>query len=353
MANPAALPQLPSRLNTTPTVANLSAALCFIGPAVMPLYWSAMLENSGRRIVYLLSLALFVLFSGLAISASSITSLIITRILASFCGCAPTVAGAAVVADLWDVKERGYAMSIYYLGPLAGPAIGPIIGGVLTQVWDWRADQWFLTVYAGVMLATILFFLPETLRVPRVPAALPEQSLEPPLGWESVTGASGDSRSRRSLRSLLKVFVDPMRAIAFLRFPAITLVIYLASICFGVVIMAATTLQQAFHAAPYRFSYLIIGLLFLPMSFGLILGGLISGRWSDHIMDREAKASERFNVTGAVVHVPEDRMKENAWTSVVLLPGALIWYGWTIHHGIIWIVPVNSLLDQARPVFEK
>ena len=58
------------------------------------------------------------------------------RALNSAAGCAVTAVGAAIVADVWDVKERGFAMSIYYIGAFAGPAPGPVIGGILTQVFD-------------------------------------------------------------------------------------------------------------------------------------------------------------------------------------------------------------------------
>ena len=112
----ASLPQLPAKLDTTANVANLSVALSYIGSAIMPVYWSYIAERWGRRTVYMTSLSVYVLFTALSASSSSISMLIAMRVLGS--ACSGTVAGAAVIADIWEVKERGYAMSVYYIGPL-------------------------------------------------------------------------------------------------------------------------------------------------------------------------------------------------------------------------------------------
>ncbi len=33
-------------------------------------------------------------------------------------------------------------------------------------------------------------------------------------------------------------------------------------------------------------------------------------------------------------------MRENAWLSAIIYPGALIWYGWSADKGVHWIVPM-------------
>lgn len=54
--------------------------------------------------------------------------LIVMRILASGAGCAVTPLGAAVVAEIWDVAEKGRAMSVYYIGDPDGPDPWPGLG---------------------------------------------------------------------------------------------------------------------------------------------------------------------------------------------------------------------------------
>ena len=50
----------------------------------------------------------------------------------------------------------------------------------------------------------------------------------------------------------------------------------------------ATTLQAALHSSTYEFSYIIVGSLYLLMTIGNIIGRLVGGKWSDHIMTRKA-----------------------------------------------------------------
>ena len=341
----AALPELPTDLNTTANVANLAVALSFIGPAIMPLYWSFISEKYGRRIVSISSLALYVLFTALAASSSSISMLIVMRLLSS--ACSGNSVGPAVIADIWEVKERGHAMSIYYLGPLGGPTIAPVIGGILTQVWDWRATQWFQTVYAALILIFMSFALPETHRGPTL-ASGKRDVASPPS--QPATKSSRKSPAGRAITRLLQLVLEfgiwlkrPLRVLTFTRFLLVNLSIYLSSISYGILIMTSVSTQQAFSIAPYEFNYLIIGLLFLPRSAGLILGTLISGKWSDRIMNLEAKRLGRYDEKGAIIYAPEDRIRENAWFFVALMPAALIWFGWTLDFGVLWIVPVSTL----------
>ena len=43
--------------------------------------------------------------------------------------------GAATLADIFEPRERGTMMGIYYAAPLLGPSLGPIAGGILTQLF--------------------------------------------------------------------------------------------------------------------------------------------------------------------------------------------------------------------------
>lgn len=60
--------------------------------------------------------------------------------------------------DIYDPRERGTVVGIYYSAPLLGPSIGPLIGGVATQLFSWRATFFFLVIFAGLSLLSFLFF---------------------------------------------------------------------------------------------------------------------------------------------------------------------------------------------------
>ena len=259
--------------------------------------------------------------------------LIVMRILSAGAGCAVTPIGAAVVGDIWEVKEKGQAMSVYYVGLLLGPSLGPVIGGALVQRWSWRATQWFQMAYGALILIFISFSLPDTTQK----AIIPDSTLRelPPRQQED---------SPRSpvtiLRQICSATLRPLRIVRFLRSPAITLTVYLSSITFLVVKALQISLQQSYAGPPFNFDALIIGLTFIPFAIGLIVGDLVGGKWSDHVMHRTAVASNRYDSTGGIILVPEDRMKENAWLAILCLPAGLVWYGWGVQYGEHWIVPV-------------
>jgi hypothetical protein len=149
--------------------------------------------------------------------------------------------------------------------------------------------------------------------------------------------------SIKCIHILRMFFVDPLRVIQYLRFPAVSLTVYYASITFGSLYVLNISIQATFEKPPYSFPTLIIGLLYLPASIGYVIASMLCGSWMDRIMAREATKAGRFDENHQPIYHPEDRMRENAWLGAICYPLALIVYGWTVQKGIHWIVPVGGL----------
>jgi MFS family permease len=205
------------------------------------------------------------------------------------------------IADIWEVKERGKAMGIFYLGPLCGPLLSPILGGVLTQELGWRSSQWALAIFGGLLVVFILFCLPETLatRKPLVQEAQEEiqadcdekptsDGVRPSLN-RTTTAQSVAITSKTYLAVLRRTFLDPLRIILYLRFPAVAICVAYASITFGSLYMLNISVQRTFSGEPYNYSVIVVGLLYIPNSMGYFLASLFGGRWVDSIMHREAR----------------------------------------------------------------
>jgi multidrug resistance protein len=341
-----ALDQVTADLHTTATITNLSVSLYMLSMAIFPLWWSAFSEASGRRTVYLTSFAVFIVFACLGAVSNSIAMLIVMRMLSGGAAASVQAVGAGTIADLWEVKERGKAMSTFYLGPLCGPLLSPIIGGLIAQRWNWRATLWALAIYGLITWVFIFFALPETLMSTKNLAeeAVAEEiqadtaSFGPTLSRIS-TREQVQKRGRKYLKMARIMFIDPLKVLAYLRFPAVFLTVYYASVTFGSLYVLNVSVQYSFANAPYEFSTIIVGLLYIPNSIGYISASLVGGRWMDYIMKREAKKAQRFDEHGRPKYIPEDRMRENAWLGALIYPAALIWYGWTIDNGVYWLVP--------------
>lgn len=145
------------------------------------------------------------------------------------------------------------------------------------------------------------------------------------------------------------IILDPLKIILYLRFPAVLLTVFYASITFGSLYVLNISIQDTFSKAPYNFSTLIIGLLYIPNSLGYMIASVFGGRWMDRIMHREALKRGRYDEEGRLVYQPEDRMLENAWLGATMYPIALVWYGWTAQKGVHWICPVSLDCAPFRP----
>lgn len=268
--------------------------------------------------------------------------LIVMRILGGGAAASVQAVGAGTIADIWEVRERGRAMGMFYLGPLLGPLLAPIIGGALSQKWGWRSTQWFQVIFGGVLVVLLTFCLPETLAHKHPLAAITptdEKSVRPQLTRVS-TRQSVHIKTKRAVKVFKRCIIDPLSVLAYLRFPAVLLTVYLASVTFGSLYVLNISIQQTFSEDPYNFSVIILGLLYIPNSIGYILASLIGGRWTDYIMHREARAAGRYDEAGRLVFHPEDRMRENAWIAAGMFPAAMVWYGWSAEKGVLWIVPM-------------
>lgn len=325
--------------------------------SVWPLWWSSFSETLGRRTIYLVSFSLFLLWNVLAAISSNIAMLIAMRILGGGAAASVQVVGAGTIADIWEVRERGQAMGIFYLGPLMGPLFAPIIGGVLAERFGWRSTQWFLSIYGGVLLIFLFFALPEvshpvhssldasiitqpqTLKATKPPLTTAEKD-RPALARTTSRTSALTQKSRTYMALARRCFLDPLRIILYLRFPAVLITVYYASITFGSLYLLNISLEDTFSKPPYNFSTTIVGLTYIPNSIGYVLASLFGGRWTDRIMAREAEKAGRYDEKGKLMYRPEDRMRENAWIAAFLYPAALIWYGWTAERGVFWLAPL-------------
>lgn len=361
MASSVTLPALADitiELNTTPMIANLNIAVYMLSLSIFPLWWSSFSETLGRRTIYIVSFALFTVLSMICGLAHNIAMLTVFRFLSGGAAASVQTVGAGTIADVWDSKERGKAMGYYYIGPLCGPLFAPIVGGVLTESFGWRSTQWFLAALGAFILAGLFFCLPETLKARK---ALVDEVGEAGEAGEAadadtenkrladvqrlplqrvVTKQSVQVKTRKWAKVARRVLVDPLKIILYLRFPAVALTVWYASVAFGCLYFLNISVQKTFSAPPYNFPTMIVGLLYIPNSLGYLLAAVFGGRWIDHIMRREAKKAGRYGPKGKLIFRPEDRMRENAWIAAVMFPCALVWYGWCADFGVFWLAPM-------------
>lgn len=198
-----------------------------------------------------------------------------------------------------------------------------------------------MAIYGGLTLIALILFLPETLpkQSPSTPIEAPESATSPPV-TRITTRQSITDRTRHAGTFLHRSFIAPLLVLGQMRHPPVLLTICLSSIAFGSLFVLNVSLQATFSAAPYDYSELIIGLLYIPSSIGYIVGSIFGGKWSDVVMHRSATKLARFDENGKHILQPEDRLQENAWLGAAIYPASLIVYGWTSDYGVHWTAVV-------------
>ena len=103
----------------------------------MPLVgWLA--DRLGVKYLFLASVIGFTLASALCGGATSLTQLVLFRVLQGVCSAGLVPLGQATLYTVYPRERHGYAMAIFATGSMMGPIVGPTLGGWLTDNFGWR-----------------------------------------------------------------------------------------------------------------------------------------------------------------------------------------------------------------------
>jgi DHA2 family multidrug resistance protein len=116
----------------------------------------------GIKYVFLISVAGFTLASALCGSATSLTQLVIYRLLQGAFGAGLVPLSQSVLMQINPPERHGQAVAVWGTGVMLGPIFGPLLGGWLTEDYSWR---WifYINLPVGVIASLgILMFIRET-----------------------------------------------------------------------------------------------------------------------------------------------------------------------------------------------
>ncbi|KAH9922610.1 major facilitator superfamily domain-containing protein, partial [Fomitopsis serialis] len=309
--NPA-IAEVEADLHASSEQVSLTVSLFILIQGGFPVFWSAISEIHGRKVVYLVSISLCTVGCIVEALSKSIDVLIGMRCLQAAGASAVVTIGAATLADLYEPAERGTMMGIYLCAPLLGPSLGPIIGGILAQVFNWRATFWFLVIFTGLCIIPFVWFRDtfrrfqgerlgersfqgHTAEHPCRPESSDDihaevksecSSVETKIGdvdLEAHVPKLGDGSTPKKLKLSLRDVnpVGPM--IQVLRHPNNVVIIIASALLFAfeysILYTASLTLADEYH-----YDSLKIGLVLLSFGFGALLGSILGGRYSDYVL---------------------------------------------------------------------
>lgn len=315
-----------------------------VGYVCGPMIWGPLSESYGRKLVMVISFAMFTIFSIASAVSPNFAALVIFRLFVGIGGsCAISVVGG-ICADIYhSPKSRGRSMAIFMAATTFGPILGPPISGYISVV-SWAWGFWVGAILAGATWP-LFIFLPETYG----PVILKHraQRLRKETGDESIIAPI--ELEKADFNHIVTVILTrPLRMLCFEPLVLFTC-LYLSYACELALIsisLIEVTTNSPSDAIFYIYlqSYPIIftgiygfspgeqGLTFLPIGVGALISACFYLAW-DWYLTRAQHANKPWSRNEEMVRLP---------LACIAGPFFVIssfWLGWTARESIHWMVP--------------
>lgn len=307
-------------------VSVLGITFYIFGLGVGPLLLAPFSELVGRRITFIFSLTLSVIWQCLVTWSTTIEGVFFGRFLSGFFGSAFLSVAGGAISDIFNKDEVGIPITLYTLSVFFGPSLAPIIAGAFAHD-DYRWTFIVLLIACGVCLILIIFTIPETY----APILLIKKAarLRKETGNDRYFAPLEVTRREVSIlplvlasmkRPICLLFGDVMMAVLCFYTGLVLAIIYLYFVAFPYIFPKL-----------YNFTVLETGLAYLGLMIGMIVVSpaclVFQKRYERKI---EANNGERN---------PEMRF-EPLFYGAFLTPAGLMIFAWTCYPHVHWIAPI-------------
>lgn len=132
--------------------------------ALAQFFYGGVSDRFGRRPTLLWGLAIYVIASLLCAVSTSITMLLLSRILQGIGAAGSIVMVRSIVRDLFDRKDSARALAIISTVMVFAPATAPAIGGYLHVHFGWQASFFALALLGAMLFIYCALCMAETNR---------------------------------------------------------------------------------------------------------------------------------------------------------------------------------------------
>jgi EmrB/QacA subfamily drug resistance transporter len=250
----------------------------------------------GRKRLMLIGVVIFCGGSVLCALATSSTLLIAGRVVMGVGAACSEPGTLSMIRQMFPERRlRARALGIWAAVSGLALALGPVVGGVLTGIWSWRAVFWFNLIFGAVALVAAAAVLPENSDPVKARLDIPGFVLAAAaLGCATYATIAGETSGYITWWVLLlyglsvamiAAFVlvelhadNPVLNVRYFRRPPFAGSTILAFTTyfgiFSIFFFVALYLEEVGSVSPFS-----LALDFIPMTAGMVLASMCTGRW--------------------------------------------------------------------------
>ncbi|MDR7074404.1 MFS transporter [Fictibacillus barbaricus] len=288
------IPEVTKELHTSPFLVNVSISIYTVFLALMQMVYGPLTDSIGRRKVMLTGLLIYLAATIGCYFSESIEFLLIFRSLQAVGIAAGSVVAVTVIGDLFEGKDRIQPMGTFQMMVSLGPVVGPVAGGFLSGSFDFHMVFVALLCVGLIVLAGNYFYLKET---------------------------KPDSQQKQnfSFSDFIKILQNRVGfsviGLGFIQYYGL----------YNFLVFLPGIMSDRYHLSVEQ-----KGLVFLPLSLGIVAGSIIGGRF------------RRFDERKVVVY------------TTFLNSAALLFFNLVSHVSLSWLIVSISLfglfLGTSLPV---
>jgi DHA2 family multidrug resistance protein len=248
-----ALPHMQGTLSATQDQIAWVLTSYIVAAAIMTPPTGFLAARFGRKRLFVVTVTGFTIASMLCGAATSLTELVVFRLLQGAFGAGLVPLSQAVLLDTYPREQHGSAMAIWGVGVMVGPILGPTLGGYLTELYNWRYVFYINLPFGILALLGLLAFVPET-----------EKDAGRPFDWFGFTLLS-------LAIGALQLMLDRGETLDWFGSREILLEAVLAGLCFYMFVVHMMTAPRPFlEPRLFQDRNLVTGLCFIFI-IGIIL----------------------------------------------------------------------------------
>ena len=155
------LPQLQGALSATPDQVSWVVTLNLVATAVVTPMTGWLVARFGQRGVMVWSVVGFSVASLLCATATTLPSLLLSRIGQGAFGAPLVPLAQAIIVASYPPAQRAMAQGIFGMCIVIGPAVAPALGGYLAEEYGWRWIFFLILPFCLMALLGVLAFIRE------------------------------------------------------------------------------------------------------------------------------------------------------------------------------------------------